>query len=321
MKRLVLLVVCLSFCAAAHADFCTGFEPPIYSGSPGGTLLTGQDGWYNPVAGSADYYVYTYAGNTYGVVQNPYGAEQFAGGRHEGLAAFARAQHDHAWSSEDVWWVTYDVCVLYTALPPAVDNIGSFSLQPSTTAAYLQSLYVWMDPNDPTLWKSGYLTNENPVAPPVIPGLAWQNLLTNHWYRESTLFRLSDDLILEVSIEDLTTGTLTVVSNPGWHLINPSNPLATAFRFFTGGGAGSSPAGNFVGWDNLHISPPSMVGDLNCDGAVNFGDINPFVLRLSNPAGYQAAYPCCPNENGDINGDGGVNFGDINPFVALLSGS
>jgi hypothetical protein len=64
-----------------------------------------------------------------------------------------------------------------------------------------------------------------------------------------------------------------------------------------------------------------MVGDLNCDGAVNFGDINPFVLRLSNPAGYQAAYPCCPNENGDINGDGGVNFGDINPFVALLSGS
>jgi hypothetical protein len=62
-------------------------------------------------------------------------------------------------------------------------------------------------------------------------------------------------------------------------------------------------------------------GDLNCDGAVNFGDINPFVLRLSNEAAYLAAYPCCPNENGDINADGGVNFGDINPFVALLTGS
>jgi len=61
-------------------------------------------------------------------------------------------------------------------------------------------------------------------------------------------------------------------------------------------------------------------GDLNCDDSVDFGDINPFVLRLSNPAAYQAAYPNCPDANGDINGDGSVDFGDINPFVALLTG-
>jgi hypothetical protein len=60
-------------------------------------------------------------------------------------------------------------------------------------------------------------------------------------------------------------------------------------------------------------------GDLNCDGQVNFGDINPFVLRLSNPALYQSQYPNCPDANGDCSGDGQVNFGDINPFVALLS--
>jgi hypothetical protein len=60
-------------------------------------------------------------------------------------------------------------------------------------------------------------------------------------------------------------------------------------------------------------------GDLNCDGAVGFGDINPFVRLLGDPAGWQAAYPDCPIENGDINSDGLVNFGDINPFVALLS--
>jgi hypothetical protein len=64
----------------------------------------------------------------------------------------------------------------------------------------------------------------------------------------------------------------------------------------------------------------SLAGDLNCDGVVNFGDINPFVLRLSNPGAYAATYPFCPDANGDINGDGSVNFGDINPFVALLSG-
>jgi hypothetical protein len=62
-------------------------------------------------------------------------------------------------------------------------------------------------------------------------------------------------------------------------------------------------------------------GDMNCDGKINFADINPFVLALSNPAAWKAAYPGCPVLNGDINGDGVVNFGDINPFVALLSAS
>ncbi|MEW6249549.1 MAG: hypothetical protein AB1716_02800 [Planctomycetota bacterium] len=60
-------------------------------------------------------------------------------------------------------------------------------------------------------------------------------------------------------------------------------------------------------------------GDLNCDGVVNFDDINPFVLALSDPAGYQAAYPTCNILTGDCNGDGLVNFDDINPFVALLT--
>jgi hypothetical protein len=62
-------------------------------------------------------------------------------------------------------------------------------------------------------------------------------------------------------------------------------------------------------------------GDLNCDGVVDFGDINPFVLRLSNLPGYKAMYPDCPDANGDIDGDGVVGFGDINPFVALLTGA
>jgi hypothetical protein len=61
-------------------------------------------------------------------------------------------------------------------------------------------------------------------------------------------------------------------------------------------------------------------GDLNCDGTVDFGDINPFVLVLTDAAAWQAAYPGCPIANGDINSDGSVDFGDINPFVALLSG-
>ena len=70
---------------------------------------------------------------------------------------------------------------------------------------------------------------------------------------------------------------------------------------------------------SLECNPPFATGDLNCDGNVDFGDINPFVLALTNPAGYAAAFPNCNIMLGDINNDGVVNFGDINPFVNLLT--
>ncbi len=60
-------------------------------------------------------------------------------------------------------------------------------------------------------------------------------------------------------------------------------------------------------------------GDMNCDGVVGFGDINPFVLALTDPAGYDAAYPDCESANGDLNGDGSFGFDDINPFVYVLT--
>ncbi len=59
-------------------------------------------------------------------------------------------------------------------------------------------------------------------------------------------------------------------------------------------------------------APPPCRGDCNCDGAVNFRDINPFV-------GVLGGAPPCNFDNCDINGDGAINFADINPFVALLS--
>jgi len=63
----------------------------------------------------------------------------------------------------------------------------------------------------------------------------------------------------------------------------------------------------------------TLVGDLNCDAYVDFGDINPFVLALTNPAGYEATYPNCYIKNGDINRDTRGDFGDINAFVRLLT--
>ncbi|MGD8454421.1 MAG: dockerin type I repeat-containing protein [Phycisphaerae bacterium] len=59
-------------------------------------------------------------------------------------------------------------------------------------------------------------------------------------------------------------------------------------------------------------------GDVNCDGEVNNFDISPFVLAITDPTGYAAAYPECDILNADCNGDGEVNNFDISPFVALL---
>ena len=69
------------------------------------------------------------------------------------------------------------------------------------------------------------------------------------------------------------------------------------------------------------INEPSFpIGDVDCSGAVNSFDIDPFVLALTDPAGYDSAYPDCDINLADINGDGDVNSFDIDPFVLLLTG-
>jgi subtilisin family serine protease len=79
----------------------------------------------------------------------------------------------------------------------------------------------------------------------------------------------------------------------------------------------------YYGWGRINAFTALQLadphGDLNCDGAVNFGDINPFVLALSNATAYIAAFPGCDILLADINGSGSVGFDDINPFVARLS--
>ncbi len=61
-------------------------------------------------------------------------------------------------------------------------------------------------------------------------------------------------------------------------------------------------------------------GDMNCDGVVNFGDINPLVEALTDPGAYVQLFPGCNALNGDLNGDNALGFADINLFVTLLTG-
>ena len=57
---------------------------------------------------------------------------------------------------------------------------------------------------------------------------------------------------------------------------------------------------------------PTLRGDVNLDGQVNFADISGFIALLSS-GGFQA--------EADIDLDGEVTFADIAPFIGLLSGS
>ncbi len=61
-------------------------------------------------------------------------------------------------------------------------------------------------------------------------------------------------------------------------------------------------------------------GDMNCDGVISVGDINPFVLAITDPAGYAKAFPECDLMNADTSGDDAVSVSDINRFVELVSG-
>ncbi len=61
-------------------------------------------------------------------------------------------------------------------------------------------------------------------------------------------------------------------------------------------------------------------GDTNCDGTVDFFDIDPFLLALFDPAGYATAFPTCDIASADANGDTTVDFFDIDAFLQILFG-
>lgn len=74
-------------------------------------------------------------------------------------------------------------------------------------------------------------------------------------------------------------------------------------------------------------APTPCPGDANCDGEIDFFDIDPFVTALTGESNWQtyltnsgSGTTCDYLGNNDCNGDSEVNFFDIDPFVALLAG-
>ena len=265
MKRTLILSMLVTMAASALA---IDFEAPTYNGSAGGTLLTGQDGWYNPVAGSADWNVFTYSGNTMGVVANPGGGgDQFAGGVSQGGTAFARSQKAFNWGSSPAFVVSYDVNHQFLGTLPTAQNLGSWSLQPSTTNLTGQDLHVWDDVNTAASWSLQFnLFDAGGIATPALsPGAAWVGLQLNHWYRVEHTISFANNQFVETKLTDLHTNTTNTFTPTGWYMsggTNPTLPLPTDYRFFAGGNAG-----NAFAVDNVTITAVPEPGTFIAIGA------------------------------------------------------
>jgi hypothetical protein len=307
-------------CGTAHGQSLTAnFEAPTYTTG----LTTGQNGWYLPVTSpvSLDHSVYAYAGNPLGIAANPTGGSQFDGGQAMTTtlgAQSARAQHAVDFSAGGVWEASWDCTGLWLGTPPAVNNLGSWSMQNSVTTRYFQQLMSWggagnnyqSSPNvtapppdhlataDLFHIHIGYFTAASPtVIAFAAPDPAWIDIPVNHWMHVTVRWDFNSAQILRTSIRDITAGTpevVTDVSTFGWYLQGgpgSTMPLPTDVRLFAGG---STATGSDVSaWDNVSVAPapPAPSCYANCDGStavpfLNVLDFNCFVNRFQQGDSY-----------------------------------
>ncbi len=253
------VIAALSLGPSAWAQsFYAGFELPHYAASAQGVPLGGQQGWIVPFQ-SATFGALTYANNAPGFPQNPVGGNQFIAGVTTPAAIPARAQHAVGFTNE-IWTISYDVAARFNGVTPSALNLGVFSLAHNTLMAgtfqQFTTIINFNVPTNPALgWRSEFNVFNAAGIPfgPLVPGPFWQDLRTDHWYRQSVTIDFTQHRIVSVSIFDLHTGSGATASPAGWYLVGgPAStlPLPDAIRFFTGGNPG-----NITGWDNIHLSP------------------------------------------------------------------
>lgn len=302
------------------------FEPPNYV--PG--ILTGQNGWYNPVpASSTDWSVYLYSSNPLSIGANSGGALQMIAARKDVSGFFPRAQKDFNWSQRTAWLVSYDV---YVSFDPSVsadglnyDNIGSFSLQPSGAFnRYFIDLFQWVTPaaaggNPNDGWRMTWVVSDSGGSSSFIvsfnPPNPFHGLQINKWYRRFVAFNFNGtdhlgnpaSIVVKVGVRDLDTGATfatpvrPTAEFPYWYLINyNTGDPPTAFRFFVGGGTGTN-EGNILAVDNVAFTAFSA-GDVNMDGCVDDADLLAVLFAFGNTGTFMPE---------DVNGDGTVDDADL----------
>lgn len=62
------------------------------------------------------------------------------------------------------------------------------------------------------------------------------------------------------------------------------------------------------------------IGDMDCSGAVDLNDIEPFVTAVLNADTYNTQFPCCSIDSADMNADTLIDGVDVGLFAAALLG-
>lgn len=262
--KFALSIAAVAAVAVCNAQFSDNFESQ--TASAGGTAMNGQNGWYiGPVAGSLDGFAYTYAGNTLGMASNATGGSKFAGAPSVNAATPVRMQHAVNLTNTGTWQLAVDFNFNFSGVGPVANNLGSISLQPSTTNNAFQTLYAYNNneiSGTPTSYRAlfgfapaagGALTLETDPGDP-----NWDHLTFNHWYHQTLTWNAATNQITQTTLTDMTAGGPTFTLSPTtWFLTGGQNnvlgqSLATDVRLFISGGNANST--NLGGYDNLSIS-------------------------------------------------------------------
>jgi hypothetical protein len=309
--------------AAANAQYTTGFEDPAFNGSPAGTALAGQDGFFVPAGSQVDGECYPYDGNDLGIVSNPNGGAQFIACR-RASADFARAQRNVSFDSADCWFIDFDLNVSNVGPLPTANYAGSFSLQPFPDDGSIVILFYWDDVETAETFNIRVLGFDAAGGTPFLAGLpipvdGFHNLDANRWYRLSLRVEfLSVNALTGIAINPVEggdTASYVPLDLQGFHLgggLTP-NDRASAVRLFGGGGSvGDHYTGNVVAIDNLNIVPTTdapCFADLDLNNVVDLQDLA-FLLAHFGLTG-TATYL-----DGDLDCDRDV---DINDLALLLA--
>lgn len=263
------IAVATLFAVAANAQYRTNFEDSEgYQADPSGVSIVGQQGWYQPIPGSADGLVVRSGYNRFGTVHHPEQEENWLTCAADADMPYivSRAEHQVTFTNTE-WTLTYDFNGQFLGNAPATDFLGGVSLQPSLDCNGFQTTLRWNNVMNPTEFSALYGVADAGGLPSgqqftnfVSPGPAWEHLPTNHWFRSTTTWDFRTGRVTLISIRDLSTGGPKTFFEPtDWFLAGGvynkrgrTNP--TALRVFSGG----SSSGNVVSYDLVNVRPPGQ---------------------------------------------------------------
>lgn len=213
----------------------------------------------------------------------------------------------------EIVWAEFDICaggVNWRSLIKFYSNgvvttLSEPGLQAQYTTINNSSACAW--------WSSDPVTRENGI-------LLWDNglrtLLTD-WGEQPSL---NDRGELGFARWHDNTSTWQVWRHSNGEFLQiTADPFSNRTPAINNAGEITWVAGTYPDWD-ISLLRRLARGDLNCDGALDGADIDPFFLALGRPMAYQSAFPTCDPTLGDMNADGALNGADIDPFFAALGG-